>query len=170
MKAVSFSVCLSHSYSFPPPLCTQVHRPCPATWPTSEAPRRKRTWRRRTRRRRKRWGTESTLTAGEAAARPRPPPRATRHRARASSPPGSRSTGTVRTWEWSVEWSPFLHAPRSWWEMHSWVGADSSVCTVWGEDKQDCDVQGDYREWRGDRHMAHKGKRWMKSEVKRSGA
>ncbi len=85
---------------FPPPLCTQVRRPCPTTWPTSEAPRRRRTWRMRKTWRRRRWGTEvvgSTLTVGEAAAKPRPPPPATRHPAKASSPPGSHSMGMVRT-------------------------------------------------------------------------
>lgn len=89
-----------HPFSrFPTPLCTQVPRPCPATWPTSGAPRRRRTWwtrrRRKTRRRR---GTEvaSTLKVGEATAKCRPPPPpATRRPARESSPPGSRSTGTV---------------------------------------------------------------------------
>lgn len=39
----------------------------------------------------------STLTVGEAAAKLRPPPPATPHPARASSLPGSRSTGMVRT-------------------------------------------------------------------------
>lgn len=85
-----------------PFLCPQVLLPCPVTWPTLEAPRRRRTWRRTKRRRKTRCGTEeaSTLTAPEAAARPQPPLPATPRPARASSLPSSQSMGMVSTRIW----------------------------------------------------------------------